>query len=208
MEFLKLMHATMLLPHLFMADLYTREGQGATALKHHKKALALTNDDELKTRVLYQMGTLYYETNQLSAMKEILPQGLTSKINYPPLNNLLAYYYATKGKDIDQAQKLIELALAKDPENEHFLDTQGVIYYKQQKYDQALAIFEKIAKTNAHDYTIIKNWGKTLLKLGRFEQAKGSIEQALTLAKTPYDKKKCENLLKNCTTSLDEKKST
>ena len=58
--------------------------------------------------------------------------------------NDLAWMYAKEGKNLDQALEFIEKALSFDPQNPVFLDTKAEVLYKLGRFDEAIAIEEKL----------------------------------------------------------------
>lgn len=187
--------STLILPVLLLADLYSRSDKTDNAMAYLQKSLLFPQSNELKARILYQMGIIHYEKMQYSAMKQALEQVLSSGIEYPPALNLLAYYYATEGKQLDKANELVQKALDKDKSNPHFLDTKAVILYKQGKYKEALSILEPIAKTTPHDSTILIHLAKTYRKLGDLTQACMVLDGAKKCAINHYEQETTTALL-------------
>jgi len=187
-----------ILPVLYLADLYTRTNQIKKAIAYHRKALRMTKSDKLKIKLLFHLGTIYYNDEQFYDMKSTLKECSRLQPNLPALDNLLAYYYATKEKKFDLAQKLIIKALAKEPNNAQFLDTQAMVYYKQKKYPQAATLFEEIVKTAPHDYTILIHLGKTYTKLGKQKQAQLTLKEAKKYAHNQQEKEQCKKFLNHC----------
>jgi len=64
-----------LLTTLYLADMFTRTACSKQAIIQHHKALNLTNDKELKTSILFQLGILYYDTQQFDNMRAALERG-------------------------------------------------------------------------------------------------------------------------------------
>jgi len=185
---------TNILPMLYAADLYIRTHNTTAALPALKKAHTLTHDTSLKTKILFQMGIIYYDNQQFDSMKSVCQEGKKLNTNFPPLLNLLAYYYAGKGKNITEAQKLIDTVLTTDKNNPHFLDTQAYIFYKQHNYDKALNILHSIAPKAPHDTTILTHLSKTHFKQGNIKKALDTLEQAVKITKSAQEKKKLEQL--------------
>lgn len=181
-------HPTKLLPHLYLADALTKNGDRVPAIAHHKKALALITDQQLKARVLYQIALLQYEERlypeMLATVKDI---GVISP-TYPAADNLVAYYYATAGKDLKKAQYHFEKAYNADKGNPHFLDTQAVIYYKQQQYDKAIALLQPLAQQLPDDSSILIHLAKSYHKIGKTNEAQETILKAQKCAATSYEK--------------------
>ncbi len=74
---------------------------------------------------------------QLSTLLEQHPQNAGAL-------NLFAYSLALRGERLDEAADYIARALAIDPENYAFLDTQAWVFVKQDKYQQAADIIKQI----------------------------------------------------------------
>jgi tetratricopeptide (TPR) repeat protein len=185
----------MLLPILLLADMYSRENKSDNALIYLQKSLLFSQSNDLKSRILYQMGVIYYEKLNYPAMKQVLEQADNLGADYPPALNLLAYYYATEGKQVAKAEALIEKALAKDGENPHFLDTKALVLYKQGKYQQALDILKPIAQAVPNDSTIMIHLAKTYRKLGNVTQACAILDNAKKCATNLYEQQTTTALL-------------
>lgn len=188
-------HPQQLLPILYLADLHTRAHHSDQALTYHQKALALTDNIDLKTRILFQIGLTHYEKGHHDLMFKAIDQACALGTNYPPALNLLAYHYATETKNYAKASDLIEKALAQDKNNPHFLDTKAVILYKQKKYAEALALLERIAPQIPHDSTALIHLAKTHHKMGNVSQAVTVIHEAQKYAHNTYEKEKSALLL-------------
>ena len=85
---------------LALADLALRAPMPQKALLALKKAAAATPDQLLKAQLTFQMGMLYFEQEQWKQAQQTLEQALSWGTSYAPLNNLLAYIYATKGNNL------------------------------------------------------------------------------------------------------------
>lgn len=185
-------------PHvvLYLADAQVRGKDFTGALATLQKAVPLVDNNNIKTKIYFQMAMIYYHEQKFQAMHDVLAQGKQLHTDFPPLLNLLAYYYATKGNNLTEAQKLMKIVLGYDATNPHFLDTQAIIFYKQKKYTKALKLLQKVAMTAPHDFTIQKHLGKTYNRLGKKQEASQSFKKALTLAINDRDKQNGEKLLK------------
>lgn len=182
-------HADSILPLLYLADLHTRNENTKQAVVFHRKALALVLQPELKARILYQIALVEYEDGQYENMLTTLSSIDALAVNHAPADNLRAYYYATAGGNLAQAQHYFDKAYANDHGNPHYLDTQAVIYYKKHEYQKALALLEPLAENMPEDSSILIHLAKTQQKLGKKDAAQKSIDQAQKYAFTPYEKK-------------------
>ena len=185
-----------LLVVLYLADAYMRAHLFPSALSYHEKALTLTNDPLLKTKIAFNMGMIHFETNNITAMKEVLEQSKQYGAPFPPMHNLLAYYYATHGRDLARAQSYLDQALKIDANNPHFLDTQALIWYKKRDYAQAEKLLKKLAKQEPEDYFIHLHLAKTENKLGKQKQSMLTLNKATLCAPTDGERTLCKKLLK------------
>ena len=142
-----------ILTTLYLADLHTPcRGIQRKHWATNKKSLKLTHESILQSKILFQMGVIYYDQKKFAKALDVLEQALVLDDNYPPLLNLLAYYHATHDNN-SKAQKLITRALEQDKNNPHFLDTQAVIHYHNGNYQEALALLTKVVKEIPNDAT-------------------------------------------------------
>ena len=196
------------LPHnlltiMYLADLYLKKHEYATATTYLKKALALNqNDPQLNTKILYQLAVIYFENHQIDALRQVIETGLKTASSFAPFHNLAAYFYATKGKDVAKAQQLVTTALQSDKNNPHYLDTQAVIWYKKQEYDKAHALLSKLSAQSPRDFFIQKHLSKTCYKKGQKNDALSLMKKALTSIGPAYEKKKCQHLVQLWSTQL------
>lgn len=181
---------------LYKADVALRDAKHKDdALKALEHALKLVTDTTVKTKLVFQKALLEYEMQHWHHAQKTLEDSLSWAIDYPPLHNLLAYIYASKTNDLDKAHTHIAKALAKDANNPHFLDTQAVILYHQNKFADAITILEKVAAAHPHDFTVQCHLGKCYFKQGNTEQALKTIQSATKIANGDYEKFKAKNLI-------------
>ncbi len=101
------------------------------------------------------------------------------------LNNY-AYSLADRGKRLDKALMMVQLALESEPENESFLDTRGWIYYKMGEYTKALVDIQQAVDIGGASAEVLAHLGDVQLALGDRDAAREAYEQALRLH--PNDK--------------------
>jgi tetratricopeptide (TPR) repeat protein len=188
-------YTTALFPALYLADLFIRTNHQPSAIPMLKKALRVTHDAEVKAALSFQLALLYYEQRQFTSMKKNAEHALTYNSSFAPVLNLLAYYYASKEDNLTTAQSLLNKALAQDPHNPHFLDTQARIWYKQKEYQKALPLLQSLAQKEPHDFTILRHLSKSLYQTGRTQEALSLVSHIIASAPA-HEKQKVERLLK------------
>lgn len=85
--------------------------------------------------------------------------------------NALGYSLADRNLRLDEAQKLIDQALALSPGDPFILDSKGWVLFRQGKYEQALAALKQ-AYTIRQDAEIAAHLGEVLWALGRVDEAR------------------------------------
>jgi predicted Zn-dependent protease len=83
------------------------------------------------------------------------------------------------GIRLDEAQALVQQALAEDPYNGAYLDSLGWVYYKQNKLSDAEATLRKALDRDSHDPTMHSHLGDVYAKSGRPELAAVEWEKSL-----------------------------
>jgi len=138
-----------------IADLSVEQNNFTQALMYYDRIATKTNDDGLKSKTYFQMGYVYFVTNQPTKLEGVLQKAVQYKPAYPSAYNLLAYHYAQTNTKLTEALTLIEKALAQAPDCHYYRDTQGCVLYKLGKKDLALSAFKKALEV-APDDAVIK----------------------------------------------------
>lgn len=105
--------------------------------------MKVAKDDELKSKLLFQIGYIYFVTDNQEKIEPILKEAMKYKPTYPSVYNLLAYFYAKNDKNLKEALELCEQALKSDPNCYYYLDTKGYVLLKLGNVKQAMEFFEK-----------------------------------------------------------------
>lgn len=153
---------------LYGADILFKASQDNLGAKYALRALKLTKDLDLQSKIIFQVAKVYYKNKNFKELQKLLSPEFLEKTNYGPLLNLAGYYYATNNNgasNILLAQKYSNRALRISPGNPHYLDTKAKILYGQKKYKESLEILEKIAKILPEDKFIKENLLETRNKI-------------------------------------------
>ncbi len=173
--------------NLYCADLYMRESLPEHAIGCLNSALQCPLDTQLRVKTLYQLALLHYEKGNHQSMRVNLENAYELDKDSAHLNNALAYYWATKGKNSTKARQFIEVSLRADNTNPYFLDTHALILYKEKKYHEAQKILESIE--HHHNGTMLLHLAKVHYSLNNKENAHALTKKAQLLAKNYHEKK-------------------
>jgi Flp pilus assembly protein TadD len=91
--------------------------------------------------------------------------------------------YVTKRNDPDSALPIAEQAVKLNPNDPAILDTLGWVLHMKGENDRALAILQKAKSGLPGNATLRYHLGLTLLKIGRKDDAKTELEEALAISK-------------------------
>jgi tetratricopeptide (TPR) repeat protein len=95
------------------------------------------------------LGRLTASRSALGAPEETIhlyEEVLSRKPTFAPACNALAWFYATGPEKLRNPQKALSLAqkaIALAPQNPEFANTLGVVYYRLEKYEQAIETLAK-----------------------------------------------------------------
>ncbi|MCK5845113.1 MAG: hypothetical protein KAG97_10420 [Victivallales bacterium] len=109
------------------------------------------------------------KVGEFKITKTILETLLKKNPDDPTLNNFLGYLLAEKGVELDKAEKALAKALAKEPDNEAFLDSMAWVLYKQNRLGEALRVINKAldVSNGLPDAVIADHAGDINLAAGR-----------------------------------------
>lgn len=137
-------------------------------------------DADVTRRARVSLSNSYVQGGDLANGQRILEEVYADSPDDPGVNNDLGYLYADQGIKLEQAAKMIEMAVQAEPDNPAFLDSLGWVYFKLKQYDKAL---EALKKANAdpeyQDSTLLEHLGDVQQALGSTAAAKAAFEKAL-----------------------------
>ncbi|MCB9357122.1 MAG: tetratricopeptide repeat protein [Calditrichaeota bacterium] len=124
------------------------------------------------------LGMLYDARDSLELSVHYYEQAIELSDSAAVYLNNLAYAYAVRGIELGKALKLVEGALAREPENASYLDTKGWILHKEGAYDEALVWLRKAHKKDRESAPILEHIGDVYDAMGRTSQARKYWKQA------------------------------
>lgn len=119
------------------------------------------------------------QTKSIKAYKDVLE---IDPENALALNNL-AYLYAERGENLEEAMEYAKQAVKQAPDNPVFLDTLGWLYYKTSEYGKAREIIEKALSKTQDEPEIYEHLAEIYRVLGESAKAKEFFDKAEALRK-------------------------
>ena len=106
---------------------------------------------------------------------------LSSQEELPDAYNALGYLYAEQGIKLDEAAALVRRALKSVPKSGAYLDSLGLIYFKQGKLDAAIKNLEQALHYLPDTPEILLHLADAYLEKGLKQKALQTLEQAVLL---------------------------
>ncbi len=92
------------------------------------------------------LGIIYDTQKKYDKAKEYYQKALKINPKFSPAANNLAYLYAEKGENIDEALNLAQSAKEQFPEDAHISDTLGWVYYKKNLFTLAITYLKEASE--------------------------------------------------------------
>lgn len=139
--------------------------------------------DEQNIAAMIRLGIAYQMLDDVEQAETYLRKAIAlSPDEVPYAYNALGYLYAEQGIKLDEAAVLVQRALQTMPTSGAYLDSLGLIYFKQGKIDAAITTLEKALHYMPQTPEILLHLGDAYLQKGLKQKAVLAFEQALQLA--------------------------
>jgi len=117
------------------------------------------------------LGGLIEERNVFEETERFFIDAAAVHAGSSEIKNYLAYLWAEKGVRLDDANRLMNEALADEPDNGAFLDTKGWILFKSGRVFDALQFLLRAAERDKDEPVILDHVGDVLKAAGRENEA-------------------------------------
>lgn len=164
-----------------LGQVYQAQGKSEAAEQTFQQAVQL---NPRYTPAWVELGNLYYLRAAYAQAEAVYKKVLTLDPRMAEIYNNLCWVYVQEHRNLNEAESLIQRALALDPTSRYlFLDTQAVIWMRQGKDEQALASLTdaiRMTPSAAHDALAeqYEHLAEVYGHLGREEEAQWAREQA------------------------------
>ena len=167
-----------------LGNIYRYESRFDEAVEAYDDALAKSPDRTVDNVYTFYFRGISLERAErwkeakadLNVARE-LSEGLPA---HPYILNYLGYSMLLEGDDIAEAEAMIRIAVAVEPENGAFVDSLGWALYLLERYDEALVELEKAVKLEPTEPEIIEHLGDVYWQVGRRRDAEFQWRRALS----------------------------
>jgi tetratricopeptide (TPR) repeat protein len=124
------------------------------------------------------LSLVHWKKGDLDRAIEMLTELYTSGYKTTTLYQNLGYYLILKG-DFAEALKINQEAYAYNVDSPEVIDNLAINYYFTEEYDKALELYNKIMPMKPAFVTAYYYYGKTLVQLGKQDEAMQAFNDAL-----------------------------
>jgi tetratricopeptide (TPR) repeat protein len=178
--------------HMLLANTLLRMGEYNQVIPAIEKAAGLAPADP---RPLMLLALALDRAGRRPDAIRKYREALKLQPDNPMVANNLAYLLAETGGDLDEAQRLVQGALAKHQDHPTFTDTLGWVYLKRKRVDSASAIFEGLAKRQPQNPTFRYHFGMALLAKGDRTRAREEFTAALAAQPSKEEEREIQQAL-------------
>ena len=152
------------------------------ALSNIDKCIGIRPDE---LRFLNLKADIVYKTDDFKKTEDIYNAIFDIDPEYENALNNYSYILAERGEKLEKALEMSKRAVAKKPDNSSYLDTLGWIYYKLNRFEDALKYLREAAdlaeKDDVPHPAILEHLGDNYMKLGDIDKAQSYWKKALEL---------------------------
>ena len=141
---------------------------------------SLLSADAKDIQSLHGLGALYESTEQFELACEQYQKVLEVSPDDVWANNNLGFYWADANKRLDEAEKMIRLALREAGAESAIVDSMGWVLYKQGRFGQGEVYLSRAVRlTSEPGAEVLEHLGDTYYRLAEANRASQIWEQAL-----------------------------
>ncbi len=125
----------------------------------------------LTERFLFMYGAASERAKRIEQAEALFKRVLEMDPEHHLAANYLAYMWAERGLHLDEAMRLVDIALQHEPDSAAYIDTKGWIYFMRGDYEEAYPLLRRAYDMMSDDPVVSEHYGDVLHKLGREEEA-------------------------------------
>jgi tetratricopeptide (TPR) repeat protein len=175
-----------------LGDIYQFRGDHDNAIRLYRQASELAASD---VKVALVLGDALVQADRFIEAKAEYQGILKAHPDDAAALNDLAFLLADTGGDLDEALKLEQRALAKNPGQPAFADTMGYIYMKKGLHDSAMQTFGSLVRKYPRVAAFRYHLGLAMFEKGDKSSAKKQLQAALADHPSVQDKIRIKTLL-------------
>ncbi|MEG2665759.1 MAG: tetratricopeptide repeat protein, partial [Bacteroidales bacterium] len=177
--------------YLFPAAVYSMQKENLSqTIFYAQKArqLCMENNSYNLRMSLVFLGEAYSELKEYDSAISIYEILIKLDPKSKVIKNNYAYQLALKGRNLEEAERLMADLCKENPNDPTFLDTYAWVLFKKGDYKKAKTLLEDALKMDKKmDPTVVEHYGDVLFKLGELEEALEQWKRASRLSSFPNE---------------------
>ncbi|MFA5703403.1 MAG: tetratricopeptide repeat protein [Advenella sp.] len=184
---------------LTQALIYRNAGKADQAIRYLRQA---DKDIPRNALIKYELAMMYEQQGSFEEMETLLREVISLKPSSPDAYNALGYVFADRNMHLDEAQLLLDRAVALAPDNPFILDSMGWLQFRLGNLELALEYLENAFELS-EQADIAAHLGEVLWVKGDKDRARDIFMKGQELEK---QNKTLEATIKRLGISLRDKK--
>jgi tetratricopeptide (TPR) repeat protein len=119
----------------------------------------------------YSLGVLFEKAGRFEESMQAMRTVLKLELDHAEALNFIGYLYADRGINLDEAEQMIKKALHLKPGNGYIIDSLGWVYFRQNKFQEALRYLKEAAEALPEDAAILEHLGDVYARSGQIPEA-------------------------------------
>lgn len=176
-----------------LGELQRRTDRFAEAAATYTRALERVREpDAAPWGLYYERGIAFERSGQWDRAEADFKRALALSPDQPYVLNYLAYSWADRGLNLDEARRMLERAAVLRPDDGAIADSLGWVLYRQGELDEAVRRLERAVELQPGDATINAHLGDAYHAIGRVQEAAFQWQRALVLKPEPDEAARIE----------------
>ncbi len=168
-----------------LADFYRYEKKYEFAISIYDELIEKKNDD--LWNIYYKRGVCYERLGNWDKAENNFLKSLEIKPDAANVLNYLAYGWVERGEKLDRSLKMLNEALAENPDSFYIIDSLAWAYFKKNNLDEASRLMEKVIDMAPGEAISLDHLGDIYYAMDRKREAIHFWQQALELAEPEDD---------------------
>ena len=169
-------------PLIDMGDILRAKERFKESVAAYDRAFArIPKIEKRHWALLYSRGIALERSKDWPRAEADFLKALELQPDQPYVLNYLGYTWVERGRNLKQAQSMIEKAVAQRPRDGYIVDSLGWVLYRLKKYKAAVRNLERAVELRPQDPVINDHLGDAYWRVGRANEARFQWSRALSL---------------------------
>lgn len=142
--------------------------------------------------LFYSRGIALERSKEWDRAEKDFLKALEFEPEQPYVLNYLGYSWVERGKNLDQAQAMIQRAVQQRQNDGYIVDSMGWVLYRLGKYEDAVKHLERAVQLRPEDPVINDHLGDAYWRVGRTHEARFQWNRAISFKPEEKEKDKIE----------------